>query len=292
MTMTRVRIPTRSAALEAARDARARLGAARAAFMASGRPSKSPSAPGSRRTTAFFDDYPRFFETSKTTPYRSRLNLRYDAIFTENREIFAGARVLDIASHDGRWSFAALKSGAASVVGIEARPELVKNAQENMAHYHVAEDRYEFRTGDVFVALAEADLKVDVVLCLGFLYHTLRYSELMHRISGCEPEHLIIDTSVAPNHHERVVAIRAEPVEFQRNAVTDDFSHGDVVLSGAPSIPALRVIGNAYGFTPVGLSDWAGLLRDNPEADHVRDYSRQRRVTMRYRATEDKAATP
>src|SRR6476661_8939613 len=82
----------------------------------------TPSAPGSRTASMFFDKYPRFYETSQTTATRGRLNLRYEAIFAENRDIFAGAKVLDIASHDGRWSLAALECGAASVIGIEARP--------------------------------------------------------------------------------------------------------------------------------------------------------------------------
>ena len=69
-----------------------------------------------------FDEFPRFYETSETFAYPNRLNLRHEAIFGENKEVFEGQRVLDIASHDGRWSFAALKAGATSVVGIEGRP--------------------------------------------------------------------------------------------------------------------------------------------------------------------------
>jgi len=89
----------------------------------------SSSDPGSRVVTAgFFDQYPRFYDTSETFAYPSRLNLRHEAIFGENTDIFEGRRVLDIASHDGRWSFAALQAGAASVVGIEGRPELVASA--------------------------------------------------------------------------------------------------------------------------------------------------------------------
>ena len=72
----------------------------------------------------FFDDYPRFYSTSKTGPSRHRLGARHRAIIEGNERLLVGRRVLDIASHDGRWSFAALKSGAAHVTGIEARPHL------------------------------------------------------------------------------------------------------------------------------------------------------------------------
>jgi predicted RNA methylase len=37
----------------------------------------------------------------------------------------SGARVLDLASHDGRWSYAFAGVGAASVVGIEGRQEMI-----------------------------------------------------------------------------------------------------------------------------------------------------------------------
>ena len=72
----------------------------------------------------FFDDYPLFYETSKTASSKARLNVRHQAIIEANRDILKDARVLDLASHDGRWSFAALKAGAAHVTGVEARPRM------------------------------------------------------------------------------------------------------------------------------------------------------------------------
>jgi len=50
----------------------------------------------------------------------------------QNREVFAGARVLDIASHDGRWSLAALESGAAHVIGVAPRAEVGANGRETL----------------------------------------------------------------------------------------------------------------------------------------------------------------
>src|SRR4051812_33123679 len=97
----------------------------------------------------FADDYPRFIETSDLTPepperrkrrrsaieQRNRLNERCEAFFASNRDIFDGARVLDLASHDGRYSFAALKTGAAHVTGVEVRQSLIDGAQEVFAFY-------------------------------------------------------------------------------------------------------------------------------------------------------------
>ena len=246
----------------------------------------STSEPGSRVVTSgFFDEFPRFYETSETFAFPSRLNLRHEAIFGENRDVFEGQRVLDIASHDGRWSFAALQAGATSVVGIEGRPELVESANETFAHYDVSPERYRFIADDIYHALAQEPWEFDVVLCLGFLYHTLRYNELMARIRQCNPKYLIIDTEVAGDELA-LVHLRVEPVTPQRNAVADNFSYGDSVLSGKPSAKGLEMIVNAYGFQLERFSDWAGLTRDNPDnAEEFKNYVRGYRVTARCKST-------
>jgi hypothetical protein len=58
---------------------------------------RADSAPGSRAASWFFEQFPRFYRTSSTAPATARLNLRYEAIFGQNRDIFAGAPVLDLA---------------------------------------------------------------------------------------------------------------------------------------------------------------------------------------------------
>lgn len=57
----------------------------------------------------FFDQYQQFYETG-IPPNANRLRLRcrcrYDAIINANVNILEGAKVLDVASHNGRWSAA------------------------------------------------------------------------------------------------------------------------------------------------------------------------------------------
>jgi ubiquinone/menaquinone biosynthesis C-methylase UbiE len=236
-------------------------------------------APGAARARRFFDAYPRFYETSDTGAFSGRLSLRYEAIFGENEEIFRDARVIDIASHDGRWFFAALETGAAEVVGIEARDELVRSARENLRHYGVEEGRYRFVAGDVFELLGPATGDADVVLCLGYLYHTLRYNELLRRIRETNPRFLVIDTVVLPGRVQPVVRLRLDRNERQRNAVADRYSYGDGTVVGWPSLPALELLVEAYGFAVERYSDWGALLRDNPKLGRVSDYAAARRVT-------------
>ena len=135
----------------------------------------------------FFDDYPLFYESSDTAASPVRLNLRHEAMITSNQDILAGARVLDLASHDGRWSFAALRAGAEHVIGVEARAGLVDAANKTFAEYGVPTQDYEFVQGDMFRILQERRFDVDVVMCLGFIYHTLRYGELFRGIIDAGP---------------------------------------------------------------------------------------------------------
>jgi predicted nicotinamide N-methyase len=243
----------------------------------------STAAPGSRRVEeGFFERFPDFYDTSETSSYAWRLNLRHEAIFAENADLFPGARVLDIASHDGRWSMAALEAGAASVVGVEARPELVESAVANLRRYGVEDSRFRFVAGDVFDVLAAEQPEVDVVLCLGFLYHTLRHNELLTRVRQTGAHHVLVDTEVHRSA-EAVVRLADEHVQRQGNAVADAFSYGDTVLTGRPTLAALDLLARTQGFTVERLSDWDGLLRDNPAADQVRDYRIGRRATVRLR---------
>lgn len=49
-----------------------------------------------------------------------RLNQRHKLIVDPFREQIVSARVLDVACHDGRWSYVLAAAGAAEVVGVEA----------------------------------------------------------------------------------------------------------------------------------------------------------------------------
>jgi hypothetical protein len=256
--------------------------AARRRWANRGRAGVPPQRPrGAARASMFFDAYPRFYETSRTSPQRGRLNLRYEAIFAENRDVFEGARVLDIASHDGRWSLAALETGATAVVGIEAKGHLVAAAQKNLSQYYEGSGTYRFVSGDVFEALASEAFAADVVLCLGFLYHTLRYPELMRLVRNLGPRYLVIDTFVVPGEQKPLVHLYSEETGSQRNAVTDAFSHGNQTLVGWPSRRGLEALVEAYGFSVERYSDWGSLIRDNPGLSNVSDYAEGRRVTAR-----------
>jgi hypothetical protein len=249
----------------------------------------------------FAEDYPRFVEVSELTPkphpqdrrqrrpgrstieQRNRMNERYEAVFASNRDIFDGARVLDLASHDGRYSFAALKTGAVHVTGVEVRESLIGKAQETFAFYGQDPETYRFVCGDVFEVLAGEKFDVDVVLCLGYLYHTYRHTELMYRTHNLAPTHLIVDTMVVPGTKPTLRVFRERDSEDIRSAAQDAYSVGPVLVAW-PTVPALQKLVRAYGFEIESMYDWKGRLAGRPPMPGLEGYAKGRRVTLRCRS--------
>lgn len=162
---------------------------------------RSAAAPAILMThmTKFAIDYSDtpFLETSQTNPNPTRLNWRCEMLLTRNQELIKNQRVLDLASHDGRFSYACLRLGARSVRGVEGRPHLVANARENFKKLGFEEDRFHFESGDIFEWLPrfEPD-SFDVILCFGFLYHTIRQVEFFQHMERLRPKFLILDSNV------------------------------------------------------------------------------------------------
>ena len=206
----------------------------------------------------FFDKFNRFHEASKTGTWPDRLNARYEAIINANKSLFEGALVLDLASRDGRWSFAALDAGASSVLGVEVRPELISIANQNMAEVGISPDRYRFVPGDPFEHKEIFQQKFDLVLCLGLFSHTARHVELLKLIHSTNAPTIIIDTAIVPLNGN-FCYISAEPSAQASNGN----DHFDIVnnrkLIAAPTVDALVFMLQHFGYT-VQKIDWDKLI--------------------------------
>jgi precorrin-6B methylase 2 len=231
---------------------------------------------GGDKGDGFFDAYPNFFETS-TSGYRNRLNKRYRAIIESNLEIIKGKSVLDIASHDGRWSLAACKAGAKHVFGIEARDYLVEHARRNLRQYGVGDSQFEFMRGDVFEAIKGLEPgRFDTVFCLGFFYHTMYHMELLNHIARLEPKHLVLDTCVDVDPDPMVVVQFEEVAEETAGAVSDAGDRARLLV-GSPTKKALEMMMRSAGFS-CRYVDWQNLRIRNWE--HLREYHEGQRVTV------------
>ena len=233
----------------------------------------------------FFDRHARFTETSNTGSTAARLNRRHAAIVGWSRPWFEGARVLDIASHDGRWSAAALEAGAAHVTAVEARPHLVANARETFRHYGLPADRYELRAGDVFAELGAATIKADLVLLLGFFYHVSNHVELARLISDTGARTVIVDTNIVadrdvPAAWPSMIGLRPERIEHEWNRFTSDAENAEVAVVGLPSRGAVAHIFEHFGFQ-LEEYDWAVDLASNGAPADLYDYVAGERATFR-----------
>ncbi len=226
----------------------------------------------------FCDRYPRFLETTETIPSRSRLNARWRAIIDWNKAVLTDRRVLDLGCHDGRWSFAALKAGASHVIAVDGRAHLVEKALENFRFYGVSPGAYEFATGDAIETLRTVPAgSVDILMCLGFFYHTMEHMRLLLEARRIGVEYVIIDTAISPAEGP-IVALTFESVADTRNSIDYGLTGNPNVLVGAPSKSGL-----------IAMLDYAGYRAEffDWEKNHVDDwtdlpdYAAHRRVTVR-----------
>src|SRR6202035_744456 len=158
----------------------------------------------------FCDRFPRFLETTETIPSRSRLDARWRAIIGWNAAVLTGRRGLDLGCPDGRWRFAALEAGASHVTGVEARTHLAKKAAENFSYFDVPAGAYDIVTGDAVETLRGMKIgSIDILMCLGFFYHTLEHMRLLLEARRLGAEYIIIDTSIS-TAKEPIVALAFE----------------------------------------------------------------------------------
>jgi predicted nicotinamide N-methyase len=214
---------------------------------------------------AFFDRYSRFYGTSQTTPWPDRLDARHKVIIEGNREIIRGRQILDVASHDGRWSFAAIKAGADHVTGIEARSHLIENANANFDAYGIPKEKYRFVHGDAFEVLRAEPLKVDTVLLLGFFYHTADHMLLLKLLTLRARPAIIIDTAISKSP-DAVVDLREEDTAVESNAAGKESK----ALVGYPSRGAIQLFAKQIGYSMTEL-DWGQFLHLEGLPDYRND---------------------
>lgn len=231
---------------------------------------------GDAAKPGFFDDYPRFYSTSGVSATPARLNARYRALITPNQPMIRDKTILDLASHDGRWSFAALKAGARHATGIEGRAYLVESATATAREYGIGAERYRFTVGDVFdqIDLVPTD-SIDTVFCFGFFYHTPHHMLLLSKIARLNPKHLILDTEIDPSTTDCIVRFRKEKVDREGTSIVSQPGDPLHSLVGKPSRSALETMLSSYGWSfayydwhCAGIKDWHDL-RDYRDGNRV-----------------------
>lgn len=131
----------------------------------------------------------------------NRLNWRCQLLLTQHQEAIKGKKVLDLASNNGKFSYACLELGAKSVTGVEGRQQVVERAEHLMSSSKFLPTQWSFIQGDIFEYLATVtENSFDTILCFGFLYHTTRQVEFFKELQRIKPAHVILDTAIWKNY--------------------------------------------------------------------------------------------
>jgi len=131
------------------------------------------------------------FTTTGVASRAKRLNFRYNLMFKPIGDVFLGASVLDLGSHNGRWSYVAMELGARKVIGIESNKKYVKLANKIFEQKNLDKDLFEFKLQNVETATLP---EVDVVLCMGLLYYLKDPIGLLRKVANLPNKVCIIDT--------------------------------------------------------------------------------------------------
>jgi hypothetical protein len=226
----------------------------------------------------FFDNYPEFYKTSTTSPFPNRLNSRYLALIESNLAYIQKHTILDIASHDGRWSFAAIKNGAKKVFGIEARLHLVENATKNMDIYGISSDRYSFIVGDIYDEITKIEPNViDTIFCFGFFYHTMNHMQLLREIKRLSPKCVIFDTSISTTSYLPIIELKEEDSEDEASTIRSTIDDNRNVLVGYPNKQALKLMLKHIGFDSFNFYDWHNNVKN---WQHLEDYRTNKRISF------------
>jgi hypothetical protein len=137
--------------------------------------------------------------------------------------------------------------------------------------------------GDVHEELHRPRVKGGVVMCLGFLYHTARYVELMAGIRSTGARYVIVDTRVLQGVEGPMVEMRTERTDGEALAIKDRFARGRQVISAVPSEAAVTLMLEASGYEVEHRTDWDELIAQHPDVSGVAQYASGKRVTLRAR---------
>ncbi len=207
-----------------------------------------------------------------------RLNLRYRYIVEPFAEAIAGARVLDLAAHDGRWSYALAHAGAAEVIGVEGRQSLIDRFAEFPESE--AKARVTLLCDDIFTDLearVAAGERFGVVAVFGIFYHITEHYRLLTLIRALDPALIIVDSEFVDVGNP-LIQLAIEKTETDLNSI-QRFPGQDKTVIGIPSRGAMEKMAQTLGYD-CAWQDWETLPPE--ERGKVRDYfrtSRKRRMT-------------
>lgn len=221
-------------------------------------------------------------------PFAQRMHERHKRIIGANLEHIQDKKVLDLASNNGRWTWAALTAGASYVMGIEGRQELIENGLPEFEQFDRA--RYDFFCGDVYDALeiakAAGHESFDTVLCLGLFYHISDHYRLFRILRAFNPKCIIIDSSFRKTDVP-MVKFKIENANDPSMGIEEGAS--GKAVAGQASIGLLQLMADVSGYQ-LDFVPWLREETDYPEpvVGYLDENRKGQRMTARLIARPDK----
>jgi len=218
----------------------------------------------------------KLLEFDNNPKIKNRLYERKKRIIDANLDIIQDKKIIDIASNNGRWSFAAVEAGAQLVHSIEGRIDKVAEAKAHFKRLDV-NDKIRTNTGDLYNWLYDNQrINVDTIFCLGIFYHITDHYHLLKLMARTNAKSIIIDSGFVRSF-KNMVHIQAENPKLHRNALPE-FEDQEQELVGFISLGMLIQLSWNLGYTCRPVS-W------NPKEveykNEVQDYMMGRRYTVR-----------
>ncbi|MEN8128797.1 MAG: class I SAM-dependent methyltransferase, partial [Pseudomonadota bacterium] len=147
-----------------------------------------------------------------TQNLKDRLVERHKRIIDKNLHYIKNKSVLDLASNNGRWAYAARVAGATKVLGVEGRDDKVMEARRLIEEAGL-EGKVSFCVADIFDWLFNNVEKFDTVLVLGIYYHIMDHYILLRLIKRAQPECIIVDSGFVRTFRSYIWIKRENPNE-------------------------------------------------------------------------------
>jgi SAM-dependent methyltransferase len=224
-------------------------------------------------TFDFIDDLP-LYKTKKHSS--TRLNIRHRFLIEPFKEQIQGARVLDLAAHDGRWSYALSAAGAKSVVGIEGRENLVLGF--NDYPNDDIKSRVDLRVGDIFDGVRNlriSDQYFDIIALYGIFYHIMDHMHLLRECLKLRPQLIIIDSLF--RHAEFAMIMMIEEDTSNDLNATPKYEGQKTDITGVPSFKAMEAMARALDCDLIWM-DWNEVPQSHRKyvGEYFKDGRKQR----------------
>lgn len=234
---------------------------------------------GAKDLNRYYRLGPRTDVSSGSEPASSnpaRLQRQFDIIFSGNRDVFRGARVLDLMSSSGFWSLAALDAGAKHVVGVERSVALVASAKKAFTEHRVDVASYQFVNDDATSTLRSLDPgTIDLVLCHGYLERS-DPRQFFSQLTRLQIAKVLLDTRISVGKGP-IVRLKQRSGE----EITEKSKWRSNSILSIPNDELITFFCDYFGFNcrmllgkSTKLSDWTGL--DDYEQDRRRAYLLER----------------